>query len=229
MDSTIKSIANVLKFALSKNLKMDLIQKLNWRYATKRMNGNTVPQQHLQNILDAIQLAPSSAGLQPYNVIVVSNKDVLKQVHAEAAQQPQIIEGSHLLVFAAWKNLSEAQVEKYIDNIASTRNVPAESLDGFKTNLMGLTKRTPEENHNWAARQAYIGLGVAAVAAAGEKVDATPMEGFNPAALDKILGLEEKGLGSVAIMALGYRDEANDYLLGAKKVRRSSEEMFTLL
>lgn len=206
---------------------MDLLQKLNWRYATKRMNGNIVPEHNLNNILDAIQLAPSSAGLQPYNVIVVSDKEVLKQIHQEAAQQPQILEASHLLVFAAWKNLSEEQVEEYINRIAATRDIPVESLDGFKTNIMGLTKRTPEQNHQWAARQAYIGLGIAAVAAAHEKVDATPMEGFNPAAMDKILGLEERGLASVAIMPLGYRDEANDYLLGAKKVRRSKEHFFT--
>lgn len=206
---------------------MDLLQKLNWRYATKRMNGQIVPEQNLNNILDAIQLAPSSAGLQPYHVIVVSDKEVLKQIHQEAAQQPQILEASHLLVFAAWKNLSEEQVEEYINRIAVTRDIPAESLDGFKANIMGLTKRTPEQNYQWAARQAYIGLGVAAVAAAHEKVDATPMEGFNPAAMDKILGLEERGLASVAIMPLGYRDEANDYLLGAKKVRRSKEHFFT--
>jgi nitroreductase / dihydropteridine reductase len=206
---------------------MDLLQKLNWRYATKRMNGQIVPEQNLNNILDAIQLAPSSAGLQPYNVIVVSDKEVLKQIHQEAAQQPQILEASHLLVFAAWKNLSEEQVEEYINRIAATRNIPAESLDGFKSNIMGFTKRTAEQNHQWAARQAYIGLGVAAVAAAHEQVDATPMEGFNPAAMDKILGLEARGLGSVAIMPLGYRDEVNDYLLGAKKVRRSKENFFT--
>lgn len=206
---------------------MDLLQKLNWRYATKRMNGQIVPDQSLTNILEAIQLAPSSAGLQPYQVFVISDKELLKKIHTEAAQQPQIIEGSHLLVFAAWKNLTEEQVQEYINRIAETRNVPVESLDGFKANLMGLTKRTAEQNYQWAARQAYIGLGFAAVAAANEQVDATPMEGFNPVAMDKILGLEEKGLSSVCIMALGYRDEANDYLLGAKKVRRSKEHFFT--
>lgn len=206
---------------------MDLLQKLNWRYATKRMNGQIVPDQNLNNILEAIQLAPSSAGLQPYQVFVISDKELLKKIHTEAAQQPQIIEGSHLLVFAAWKNLTEEQVQEYINRIAETRNVPVESLDGFKANLMGLTKRTAEQNYQWAARQAYIGLGFAAVAAANEKVDATPMEGFNPAALDKILGLDEKGMSSVCIMPLGFRDEANDYLLGAKKVRRIKEHFFT--
>lgn len=208
---------------------MNLIEQLNWRYATKRMNGQTVPQEQVQNIINAIQLAPSSAGLQPYDVIVVSDKEVLKQIHAEACQQPQILEGSHLLVFAAWKNLSAEQVDEYMNRVAATRGIPVESLDGFKANLMGMTKRDAADNHNWAARQAYIGLGFAAVAAANEKVDATPMEGFNPAALDKILGLEEKGLGSVAIMPLGYRDQENDYLLGAKKVRRSIEDMFTMV
>jgi nitroreductase/dihydropteridine reductase len=208
---------------------MNLIENLNWRYATKRMNGQPVPKENLQGIMDAIQLAPSSAGMQPYHVIVVEDKEMLKRIHSEAAQQPQIIEGSHLLVFAAWNKLSAEHIDEYINRIAETRNIPVETLDGFKGNLTGLLQRTDEANHNWAARQAYIGLGVAAVAAANEQVDATPMEGFNPQALDKILGLEEKGLSSVAIMALGYRDVENDYLHGAKKVRRNAEDMFTLV
>lgn len=208
---------------------MDLIENLNWRYATKRMNGQSVPKENLQVILDAIRLAPSSAGIQPYHVIVVEDKEMLKRIHTEAAQQPQIIEGSHLLVFAAWKNLSAAHIDEYINRIAETRNTPVETLDVFKGKLLSLLERTDEANHHWAARQAYIGLGVAAVAAAHEKVDATPMEGFNPPALDQILGLEEKGLASVAIMALGYRDAENDYLHGAKKVRRNAADMFTLV
>lgn len=208
---------------------MNLIENLNWRYATKRMNGQSVPKENLQNILDAIQLAPSSAGMQPYHVIVVENKELLKRIHTEAAQQPQIVEGSHLLVFAAWKNLTAAHIDEYINRIAETRNVPVETLDGFKGNLLGLLQRSDEANHNWAARQAYIGLGIAAVAAANEQVDATPMEGFNPAALDQILGLEAKGLNSVAIMALGYRDAENDFLAGAKKVRRTATDLFTLV
>lgn len=205
---------------------MSLLEKMNWRYATKRMNGNEVPEQKINNILEAIKLAPSSAGLQPYDVWVISDKALLQRIYETAAKQPQITEGSHLLVFAAWQSLTAADVEEYIGRIADTRSVAPETLDGFKTNLMQLTQRTPEQTFNWAARQAYIGLGVASVAAAFEAVDATPMEGFDPAAMDALLGLKEKGLGSVTIMALGYRDPQNDYLLGAPKVRRPKEQMF---
>lgn len=206
---------------------MSLIENLNWRYATKRMNGTVVPSEKVNTILEAIRMAPTSMGVQPFHCIVISDKELRARINEEACKQPQILEGSHLIVFAAWKNLTEAQVEEYINRIATTRNVAVESLDGFKAGVMGMTKRSAEVNHQWAARQAYIALGFGLNAAASERVDATPMEGFNPAAMDIVLGLEEKGLASVCMLMLGYRDEATDYLVNAKKVRRSDEQLFT--
>lgn len=206
---------------------MDLLQKLNWRYATKRMNGTVVPSEKLNTILEAIRLAPTSMGVQPFHCFVISDREMLAKINEEACKQPQITEGSHLIVFAAWKNFTEDQVEEYINRIASTRDVAVDSLDGFKAGMIGMTKRPAEVNHNWAARQAYIALGFGLNAAANEQVDATPMEGFNPAAMDKVLGLEEKGLSSVCLLMLGHRDEATDYLVNAKKVRRSDEQLFT--
>lgn len=205
----------------------DLIEKLNWRYATKRMNGQAVPEEKIKTILEAIRLAPSSAGLQPYKVIVVSNKEVKDKIFQIAAPQPQVAESSHLLVFAAWKNVTTQQIEDYINLIATTRGVTMESLAQFQQSIGGsLLSCTEEANFNWAARQAYIALGHAAVAAASVDVDATPMEGFNADKMDEILGLRELGLRSVVILALGYRDVENDFLAKAKKVRRSSEELF---
>ena len=205
----------------------NLIENLNWRYAAKRMNGEVVPQEKLDTILEAIKLAPSSAGLQPYKIIVISDQNTKERVFKEAAPQPQIPDASHLLVFAAWDKISAQQITDYMNLIATTRGISVESLSKFQENVMNSVQaRSEEGNFNWAARQAYIALGHALVAAATEHVDATPMEGFNNAKLDEILGLTEKGLKSVVIMTLGYRDSENDGLSKAKKVRRSSEELF---
>jgi nitroreductase len=206
---------------------MDLIQALNWRYAAKRMNGQKVPQEKIDNILEATRLAPSSMGLQPYTVLVIEDEDLRKQIKRVANNQPQIVEGSHLLVFAAWDNITELQINEYINNTAETRGVTLDSLSGFKNALLGIANRnTPEQNFQWSARQAYIAFGTAIAAAATEKVDATPMEGFNAAALDELLNLKEKGLRSVTLLPLGYRDTENDWLANQKKVRREKEEFF---
>lgn len=203
---------------------MNLIDALNWRYAAKRMNGQTVPAEKIETIVEAARLAPSSMGLQPYSVLVITNPEIKARLQPAAYNQPQIVEASHLLVFAAWENVTAEHVEKYINDIATTRGIPAESLDGFKGSLMGIVNgRTAEQKHEWAARQAYIAFGTAIAAAAVEQVDATPMEGFVNSQVDEILGLQEKGLRSVTILALGYRDAGNDYLASSQKVRRSKE------
>lgn len=206
---------------------MSLIENLNWRYATKRMNGQTVPPEKLDYILEAIRLAPTSNGLQPFSVLVVENEELRKKIQPIAYNQPQIFEASHLLIFAAWDNITEAQITAYIAQIAAERGVAAENLQGFHNSIAGLVERKSlEERFNWSARQAYIAFGMGLAAAAEQKVDATPMEGFDPLGLDVLLNLKEKGLRSVCMMALGYRDEANDQLVNAKKVRRAKEKLF---
>jgi nitroreductase / dihydropteridine reductase len=205
---------------------MKLIDALNWRYAAKRMNGQKVPQEKIENILEATRLSASSMGLQPYTIIVVENEEVRKKLQPAAYNQPQIVEGSHLLVFAAWENVTEAHVDEYIKNIADTRGVTLESLEAFRASLMGIVNgRTTEQKHEWAARQAYIAFGTAITAAAVEQVDATPMEGFKPEAVDEILNLKAQGLRSVTILALGYRDAEKDFLATAKKVRRHKDHL----
>ncbi len=204
-----------------------LINHLQWRYATKRMNGEKVPQEKVAYILEAIRLSASSVGLQPYTVLVIENDEVRRQVQKVAYNQPQLVEGSHVIVFAAWDDISEAQVDAYMQHTAETRNVPVASLAGFKSSIMGsIGTKTQEQKFEWAARQTYIALGTALLAAAEQGVDATPMEGFDPAALDELLHLKEKGLRSVSIMALGYRNKQEDYMATAKKVRRKKEDLF---
>ncbi|MEA5140534.1 NAD(P)H-dependent oxidoreductase [Arcicella rigui] len=205
---------------------MSILTTLNWRYATKRMTGGIVPQEKVDTILEAIRLSASSLGLQPFNVIVIDNPELKSKIQPTAYNQPQIVESSHLLIFAAWDNVTKEKVDTYMAQIASERGVSVESLAGFRANFEGILNRSAEENYQWAARQAYIALGTGLVAAASEGVDATPMEGFNPAALDELLGLKEKGLRSVLLMPLGYRDVEKDFLASAKKVRRSKEDFF---
>jgi nitroreductase / dihydropteridine reductase len=205
---------------------MSLIDKLNWRYATKRMNGTKVPQEKIDRILEAIRLAPTSFGLQAFKVLVIEDEALREQIFNDACQQPQIKEGSHVLVFAANKKVTQEQVDEYMQLIATTRGIGVEHLAGFRAAFDGVVAGTAEQNFVWTARQAYIAFGVGLTAAAMEDVDATPMEGFNNAALDNILGLEEQNLGSTTILTLGYRDAANDQLAAAAKVRKSKENLF---
>ncbi|MEQ9438401.1 MAG: NAD(P)H-dependent oxidoreductase [Cyclobacteriaceae bacterium] len=206
---------------------MELIDALNWRYATKKMNGKVVPQEKINKVLEAIRLSASAYGLQPYQVIVVSDHITKGKIHEEACPQPQVVDGSHLLVFAYWDRVDNAKVDDYIKLIAETRGVTSESLTGFADSMKGgFSGKTTEDQQLWASRQAYIGLGHGLIAAAMEEVDATPMEGFNTEKMDEVLGLKEKGLKSVALLALGYRDEEQDFLATAPKVRREKEDFF---
>lgn len=205
---------------------MNLIDKLNWRYATKRMNGTKVPQEKVDNILEAIRLAPTSFGLQPFKVIVIEDTALREKIYNDACHQPQIKEGSHVLVFAANKKVTAEQVDDYMNNIAATREIPIETLNGFRAAFDGIVAGTSEQNFVWTARQAYIAFATGIVAASLEDVDATPMEGFSTDAIDKVLGLAEQNLGSTTILTLGYRDEVNDQLANAPKVRKSKNSLF---
>lgn len=207
---------------------MNLLKTLEWRYATKRMNRKQVPEEKLNPILDAINLAPTSLGLQPFSVIVISDEKLRKTISEKICQQPQVLEGSHLIVFAAWNEVKEEQIDQYLENIASTRGVEISSLADFKGLINGfIGGRNADTVKCWTARQAYIAFGIGLIAAAEQKVDATPMEGFDSAAMDELLGLQEKGLSSVVMIALGYRDEENDSLAKAAKVRRDKQSLIS--
>jgi nitroreductase / dihydropteridine reductase len=205
---------------------MNLIDALKWRYAAKRMNGQAVPQEKVDRILEAIRLSASSMGLQPYTILSITNPDLKRKIKSASYNQPQVVEGSHILVFAAWRNISTDQVDDYMNDISRIREVAEESLSDFRKSLISMIeKNTEEQNFEWAARQIYLALGTALTAAAVERVDATPMEGFQPERVDEILDLKDKQLRSVSILALGYRDEENDFLAGAKKVRRPKDKL----
>jgi len=204
-----------------------LIEQLNWRYATKRMTGEKIPDQNVEPILEAIRLSASSAGLQPYTVFVIQRENLRKEIHQKACPQPQVVECSHLLVFASKTNVTDDYIRSIVRSTAEQRHIPEEALDGYFRMVKGHNDSLTEAQRAiGASRQAYIALGTALVAAALEEVDASPMEGFNPAIVDEILGLREKGLQSVVLLALGYRNEQADVLVKAQKVRKSKEELF---
>lgn len=201
---------------------------LNWRYATKKMDpSKPVPQEKVEAIIEAIRMAPTSSGTQPFEVFVVTNPDVLAEVRKAASDQSQITDGSHLLIFAAWDNYTSERIDTVVDlNVQTRGDLPMlhAYYDRLKSNYL---PRDAEVNYAHAARQAYIALGIALVAAAEQEVDSTPMEGFDPAAVDAILGLKERGLRSVVLMPLGYRDASGDWLAPMGKVRKSRDTIFT--
>jgi nitroreductase / dihydropteridine reductase len=207
----------------------ELLQKLQWRYATKKMlPTRAVPQEKVDHILEAIRLTASSSGLQPYEIIVVTNPELREQIKPHAWNQGQITDCSHLLVFAAWDNYTAERINRMFDLVNAERGFTNEGWEAYRQKLLaGYVPRDAETNYQHAARQAYIGLGTALIAAAEQGVDSTPMEGFDPAKVDEILKLRERGLRSVILLPLGYRAEEGDWLLGLKKVRRPREQFVT--
>jgi nitroreductase/dihydropteridine reductase len=204
---------------------MSLIDKLKWRYATKKMDpAKAVPQDKVDQILEAIRLTASSSGLQPYEVLVITNKEIREKIKPIANGQSQIIDCSHLLVFAAWDNYTAERINNAFDMTERIRNFTSEAGTAYRQMLLKVyPARDAEINFTHAAKQVYIGLGTALIAAADAQVDSTPMEGFEPQALDTILNLKEKGLRSVVMLPLGYRKADEDWLLNLEKVRRTQE------
>lgn len=207
----------------------ELLKKLEWRYATKKMNpAKAVPQEKVERIVESARLAPTSSGLQPFEIFVITNKDVREQIKPIAWGQNQITDGSHLLVFAAWDNYTAERINAMFDMTNAQRGGTNEGFENYRKMLLSTyPQRDAQVNFEHAARQAYIGLGAALIAAAFEEVDATPMEGFDPKALDQILKLNERGLRSTAIVPLGYRADEGDWLVNLKKVRRPREQFIT--
>ena len=200
---------------------MNLIEDLKWRYATKKMNGQPVDDATIKRILEATQLSASSFGLQPYHILVVKNQEIKKHLLGAAYNQSQIVDSSQLLIFCIWDGIKESQIHDFIADIAKKRNMPIEALNDYKSIICGaVLVMSKEEQNIWSAKQAYIALGTALVAAAELRVDSTPMEGFDRDKFDEILGLTAKGLKSSVILAIGHRDASADWLVNLPKVRR---------
>ena len=207
---------------------MELLDKLKWRYAAKAMNGKKVPQEKIDNIIEAISLAPTSSGLQPFEVMVISNQAVKEKIRPVAWDQSVITDCSHLLVFAAWDTYTPERINKQFDLTNEIRGFKNEGWENYRQLLLSTyPQKEAEVNFNHAAKQAYIAFAHALIAAAFEKVDATPIEGFVPEKVDEILGLREKGLRSCVVLTLGYRQADKDWLVNLKKVRKSKADLIT--
>lgn len=209
---------------------MELIDKLKWRYATKAMTGQKVSQEKIDRIIEAASLAPTSSGLQPYEIILITNDELKKQIRSIAWNQSVVTDCSHLMIFVAWDTYTPDRINKMFDLTNTVRGFKNQGWEDYRQQLLGIyPQRDPETNFNHAARQAYIAFSQAIAAAAFEGVDATPMEGFDAQALDNILNLKEKGLKSCVMLPLGYRDTEKDWLVNLPKVRKSKEDLVTVL
>ncbi|TWI64480.1 nitroreductase [Pseudoduganella lurida] len=208
---------------------MELLDKLQWRYATKKMDpSRKVPREKVDRIIEAARLAPTSSGLQPFEIFVVTNPAIREEIKAVAWNQGQVVDSSHLLVFAAWDNYTAERINHMFDLTNEVRGFRNEGWEAYRQQLLSsYPQRDAETNFSHTARQAFLGLGAAIIAAAFEEVDCVPLEGFDPPSVDKILNLREKGLRSVAMLPLGYRQEEGDWLVNLPKVRRPLDQFVT--
>ena len=209
---------------------MELLNKLNWRYAAKAMNGNVVSDEKIERILEAARLTPTSSGLQPFEIYVIKNQELKQKISPIAWNQNVITECSHLLVFAAWDTYTADRINYMFDLTNTIRGFENKGWENYRQNLLqSYPQRDAEENFHHAAKQAYIAFSQAITAAAFEDVDATPIEGFDPAALDALLGLREKGLRSAVLLPLGYRQADEDWLVNLVKVRKPMADLVTVI
>ncbi len=204
----------------------NIIEALNWRYATKAYDtSKKLTEDQVNTLIESVRLTPSSYGLPVYKVIHVKDVETRKLLKAAAWDQPQITDASELFIFAVKTDIDDNKVDEFIKLTATTRDIPVETLDGYSGMIKGtINSLSSEHKEAWAARQAYIGLGVMLTTAALHEIDSTPMEGFTTSKFDEILGLKELNLKSVVVCAAGYRAE-NDTYASLKKVRVSEENL----
>jgi nitroreductase len=208
----------------------NFLENQNWRYATKKFDATKkVSTEDLELLKEAIQLSTSSYGLQPYKVIIVENPAIRTQLQPASWGQTQIVEASHLMVFANETNFGEDGINDYFENLVETRKIPSESIQGYKdfmsSNILSLTE---DVRNTWTSKQTYLALGNLLNAAAELKIDVCPMEGFVPAQYNEILGLDKLNLNAVLVATVGYRSE-EDATQNYKKVRKSKENLFITL
>ena len=205
---------------------MNTIESLKWRYAVKKFDNQKLLSKEQINILkEAFNLTATSYGLQPLKLLVISNKEIQKELVAHSWNQPQVLEASHLLVICIPKAYSKNEVEAYFDLVQKIRNTPIEIIKPFKEFLTAeINKKSQEELLSWNKNQAYLALGNLLTVCALEKIDACPMEGFIPEKYDEVLGLSEKNLTSTLVLPVGFRAN-DDYMKDLKKVRKNIKDV----
>lgn len=205
-----------------------IVRQLNWRYATKKFDSSRkIQAPDWKTLEQALVLSPSSFGMQPWKFVVVQDAKLREQIRAAAWNQAQVTDASHLVVFAYKQDLGVADVDRFIARVAEVRNVPVESLADYRQAILGSVSRPKEQVEAWSSRQAYIALGVFLSTAAMLGIDACPMEGLDPDAVTRILGLQEQGYRAVVMATAGYRSDEDKYARLAK-VRFTPEEVIDL-
>ncbi len=205
-----------------------LTEALHWRYATKKFDPTKkIPAETWAALQQSLVLAPSSYGLEPWKFVIVDDPATREKISAAAYGQRQPVDCSHLVVFAGRKNMDAKDVEKFITHTAAVRGLPKDSLKGYQDTIEGSVERARKGGYLdvWNSRQVYIALGVYLASAALLGVDTCPMEGFDPAKVDEILGLSAKGYGSLVLGPAGYR-AADDKYAGLAKVRYPAQDVF---
>ncbi|MEO2062399.1 MAG: NAD(P)H-dependent oxidoreductase [Christiangramia sp.] len=207
--------------------KPEYLESLQWRYATKKFDSSKkLSEDDLNELLESIRLSASSYGLQPYEVLVITDEDIREKLKVAAWNQSQVAEASHLIVFANYAKITEEHVDAYMENISETRNVSRGDLQGLEDMIKSTTLSRPQEDLQvWGSKQTYIALGNLLSAAANMRIDTCPMEGFDNAKFDEILNLKEKNLQSSVIIPVGYRSEDDSYQ-DLEKVRKSKSDLF---
>lgn len=210
---------------------MELLDALKWRYATKKFDSSKkVAIEDVDKIIEAAWLAPTSSGLQPFELLVITNQEIKDKLVPVSFGQQMVADCSHLLVFAVWDNYTEARIDKIYEHHTRIRQQLTDRYNAYTDRLKAnYLNREAQINFDHAARQAYIALGFAMAEAAALKIDATPMEGFINSEVDEILNLSTKGLKSVLLLPIGYRDEENDWLVNQKKVRHPLSDFTTTI
>lgn len=203
-----------------------ILEKLNWRYATKKFDPKRkLTQQQIDTLCQAFDLTATSYGLQALKMLVISNQQVKDSLVKHSWDQPQVSDASHVLVICRLAKLDADYIKEHFNRVEAIRKTPREILDPFQENLIeSFSAKSAQEIRAWMDKQAYIALGNLLTVCALEQIDSCPMEGFLPAEYDRVLGLEDKGLNAVLVLPVGYRAD-DDFMAGLKKVRRGTSEV----
>jgi len=203
---------------------MNIIESLQWRYATKKFDRNKIiPQDKIEVLKEAFNLTATSYGMQPVKLLVLSDKKRQEDLLPLSMNQQQIATASHVLILAG-ADINNVSINTYFDSVKQVRGTSEEILNPFRTYLLdNFSNKIEAEKETFIKNQAYIALGNLLTVCALERIDACPMEGFEPKAYDEFFNLEEKGLKSLLVIPIGYRAE-DDMFSTLKKVRKSIDE-----
>lgn len=202
------------------------IQHLQWRYATKRFDpSKKLSEEKLDILKHTFNLTATSFGLQPLKLLIISNQEIKEKLVEYTYYQPQIRDSSHLLILCMEKHIDAEFIKDHFKRVETLRNTPRKILDPFEESLVkSFSEKNPEEIRSWMVNQLYLTLGALLTVCAVEDIDSCPMEGFEPKKYDTYLELDKKGLESVIVLPVGYRD-ASDFFLSLEKVRRGVNEL----